>query len=286
MIVLLATSFVVLEPNWVGIEYNPNFQQIDQSRIYEPGRHFLGPGHYFIKYPTTAERIEESIQARTHDGMKLTLKFTFNFKLRTTTELIDLYLKYGDYEQLTHLYARIARNSVRLVASNYTAFDFFPKRSEIQEAMVVRVNSDIDVWSATVENFQLQELVLPAAFEQARTRQIAAREEEQKAEYERDNARINANSLVNQARKKAEVILYNADAKAKSILLSAQADKDSQSAKLAVEVESFGNIKEALQFTDKELLSFVWVDAMKNKLSAKTLLGAGIPEVIKSFKYQ
>lgn len=285
-IVLLATSFVVLEPNWVGIEYNPNFQKIDESKLHEPGRHFLGPGHYFIKYPTTAERIEDSIQARTNDGMKLTLKITFNFKLRTAgTELIDLYLKFGDYAQVTNAYSRIARNSVRLVASNFTAFDFFPKRAEIQEAMNARVNFDIDEWSAHVENFQLQELILPAQFEEARTKQIAAREEEQKAEYERDNARINANSLVNQARKKAEVIIYDANAKAKSIQLEAQADKDSQSAAVAVEVESYGNIKKALDFDAKELLSFVWVDAMKNKKSQSTLLSAGTPSAIKSFSW-
>merc|ERR1711865_136856 len=198
-------------------------------------------------------------------------------------ELIAMYLKFGDYTALMNLYRRISRDSIRMVTADYEAFDFFPKRAEIQEKMTTKLMKDIEPWSAKIENFQLQELILPAQFEEARARQVAAREEEQKANYERDNAQISANSLVQQAEQKAQVILYNAGAQAKSITLAAGADQQSQTAKVEVETEAYTNVNSALKFTPAELLSYVWVDAMSDKAASGTLLAAQTPKIIKDY---
>ena len=52
IVTLIATSIKPIDPNTVAIEYNPNTQSIDESKLYGPGRPFLGPGHYFVKFPT------------------------------------------------------------------------------------------------------------------------------------------------------------------------------------------------------------------------------------------
>lgn len=50
IIVLIATSFGKLESYEVGLEYNPNSVSINDQMLYTEGTHFLGPGHYFIKF--------------------------------------------------------------------------------------------------------------------------------------------------------------------------------------------------------------------------------------------
>ena len=50
IVVLIATSFAKLEAYEVGIEYNPNAVSINTNQLYTEGTHFLGPGHYFIKF--------------------------------------------------------------------------------------------------------------------------------------------------------------------------------------------------------------------------------------------
>lgn len=50
LIVCLATSVAKLEAYEVGLEYNPNAVSINENKLYTEGTHFLGPGHYFIKF--------------------------------------------------------------------------------------------------------------------------------------------------------------------------------------------------------------------------------------------
>jgi len=50
IIVVIAVSFAKLEAYEVGLEYNPNTVKINEGKLYTEGIHFLGPGHYFIKF--------------------------------------------------------------------------------------------------------------------------------------------------------------------------------------------------------------------------------------------
>ena len=46
IIILIATSIKSIDPNEIGLEYNPNTQTLDTTKIHGPGRPFLGPGQY------------------------------------------------------------------------------------------------------------------------------------------------------------------------------------------------------------------------------------------------
>ncbi|CAD7968146.1 unnamed protein product [Amoebophrya sp. A120] len=50
-IILFACSFAVLEPLELGIEYNLNSRQIYKDSVAQGGRHFLGLGHEWKKFP-------------------------------------------------------------------------------------------------------------------------------------------------------------------------------------------------------------------------------------------
>jgi hypothetical protein len=66
IIVLIATSFAKLEAYEVGLEYNPNAISINEDKLYTEGTHFLGPGHYFIKFNRQMRTVQlgSSIQSQ------------------------------------------------------------------------------------------------------------------------------------------------------------------------------------------------------------------------------
>ncbi len=49
--ILLPLSFQSLEPNEVGLDYDKVNHNIDTSKLYEEGRHYLGVGHEFKIFP-------------------------------------------------------------------------------------------------------------------------------------------------------------------------------------------------------------------------------------------
>lgn len=48
---LLAGSFAVLTPQEMGLRFNAITIEFDDSRVYSAGRHYVGVGGSFIKYP-------------------------------------------------------------------------------------------------------------------------------------------------------------------------------------------------------------------------------------------
>lgn len=49
--VLIGTSVKTLQSYEVGLHKDTTAVTIDESQLYEQGRHFLGPGHSFISFP-------------------------------------------------------------------------------------------------------------------------------------------------------------------------------------------------------------------------------------------
>lgn len=50
-VILLACAFQTLEPLEFGIEYNMNTRKLNEDRVLQGGRHFVGVGHTFIRFP-------------------------------------------------------------------------------------------------------------------------------------------------------------------------------------------------------------------------------------------
>lgn len=55
LVIIIAFSFHVIEPNNVGIRYNLIDQKIDEDKMYESGRMFLGPSQKMIIFPKTQQ---------------------------------------------------------------------------------------------------------------------------------------------------------------------------------------------------------------------------------------
>ena len=135
-VVLFAVSWQVLPPNWVGFDYDKNSMSIDYAKLYSSGRYSTGVGHEFVRFPTASQTLLFSsekhanapeIQARSEDGVVVSLRLTFQYKLLTDKQsLKQLNLLFGS--EFERFYIKIAENELQDVASEFTAFESIQKR--------------------------------------------------------------------------------------------------------------------------------------------------------------
>jgi len=293
IIILIATSIKSIDPNEIGLEYNPNTQTLDTTKIHGPGRPFLGPGHYFIKFPTQNENIKRDLHARTKDGLKIVLTVSFNFRLRSCIRMMscpgvlsDLYLKLGAYQDIKSTYERISRNSLRSVAAKYNAFDYFARDSseKLKSDMQLALNRDLGAWEAEVDSFQLTKINLGKGFESARAEQEQALQEQLVVDQELTNNATVWDGIIDQQRTQALQIMQQAEAQANLLLRNANATARSLQAKLLVESAAFKRTMASLALTEEELLAYIWIDAVQGK-DAKALVDVDIPTLLQTPPY-
>jgi regulator of protease activity HflC (stomatin/prohibitin superfamily) len=289
-ITLIAVSFDTLEPNQIGLEYQGPSMSINKEKLYPNGRYFLGVGHKFIKYPKTlqsvkfnndGDRTAPPISARTKDGLAITLAVAFNYRLRPTiSEITSLYLSFGEMDQVTHVYNRIARNWVRVVSSEFTAFEFFFNRTTIQARMQEALDVELERAHGDVENLQLLDIDLPARFEEARVRQETAVQEIANSENDRDVARIDSQTEVNRATEEAKVIVLQASARARAVELETEANLEALQARFEAEAQAYGALGSALELTSNELLSYMWLESLASTNADNTILHMKKPSAL------
>ena len=70
--ILLALSFYIVEPNYVGVDYNHVTESIDEVKLYTSGRHFLGIGHEMVLFSTTQQTRDLGVlTGRSKDGLSV-----------------------------------------------------------------------------------------------------------------------------------------------------------------------------------------------------------------------
>lgn len=278
IIVLVATligvSVKTLDTNEIGIDYD-GFGMTVNSKLYTGGTYFLGLAHKFIDFPATQQTIMfadhasngrpdgPAIAARSKDGLPVSISYSFNYRFKQTgDDLVALYINYGTADDVDALYQRISKNVVRTVCSEFMASDFFSSsRGNIQSAMQVQLNVDLAEAAGQIESFQLLDVAIPTAFNDARTRQQSAVQEVTRAQNDLVVATINSQTNVLVATQAANLIISQAEVNAQTAQLKTAADVASLRARYAAERASFGNIAVKLGLTTDELLSFVWLDA-------------------------
>lgn len=158
LIVLIVTSFSMLEVNEVGLDYSGITKTINRN-IYTAGIHFLGVAHSFIKFPITVQTYEfsnaggdaQNIRSRTKDGLEVSLEVSFQY-VYITNHLYDMYMKYGSEYRTPCL--KIAVDILTDTSTQYTATRFFFDKEVISLEMMKELNETFaEQCMATVEYF-------------------------------------------------------------------------------------------------------------------------------------
>ena len=126
------SGYEKVKTNHFGLDRSTFSGEIDTTKIYEQGRHWIGFMHEFILFPATQQTIqfytseENAVTGRTQDGLWISLDVSFQYKL-VKDAIVSLYQNFG--ETYNDVFWQFARDVIRDVASTYTAIEFFNNRN-------------------------------------------------------------------------------------------------------------------------------------------------------------
>ena len=139
---------------------------------YQPGQiHFLGPGHEFITFSTKALEVQfqskssfGTLDARTLDGLLVTLETSFQYTLKSDDleEMLALYYDWGTDHST--VFAVLARNVLRDVAARHEAYALIRNRTVVQAEMKNELRSTIENHHGELTDFQLTDVLTDGQF--------------------------------------------------------------------------------------------------------------------------
>jgi len=264
---LLGYSFSSLDATTYGLNYNNNLKEIENN-TYTSGLYFLGVGHWFITFPKTLQTIDwssdsdedDALACLTSDGLPVTLEVSFQYQL--SEDLVyDLYMAYGD--NWNEIFESVGQNVLQEVASEFTAYEFFSNQTQIGNDMREALD---DAFSAelysTVSQFQLKQVTLPDAFEDAIEDTIIASQTIQQAQFQYDTAEIDAQTTIIQTSYDANITIITAQAAANQSLAIAQANADAEKALLVAEALALQIAVSQLGLNSSQLDLYIFLQAI------------------------
>jgi regulator of protease activity HflC (stomatin/prohibitin superfamily) len=262
LIILLAVSFAVISPTQMGLLYDASSKHIDRERLYMAGRHYVGVGKSFIKFPRTVETIAlNDVNGRTSDGLPVNMDLSFNYKLTTDLKKICVCYELFGVNYVTVM-KKVATNLVRDVAARYSAFSFYFNRSSISVAMDLSLSEALDVFGFSIDGFQLLNFELPKDFSNAIVATQVVREQITQAQYEQQSAQVEASTRIAEAKRTADMIVVTAQADASATISAMNSQAQALTFSLRLEAQAYKALIDNLNMTTSEFVSWVWLDAI------------------------
>jgi len=266
---LIGYSFRKLDANEVGLDYSANSLTIDMTQLYEAGVHFLGVGHSFYKFSKAVQEMDLTFYARSSDGLLVELHVKVLYRLLIDKDALTniQLLMNGDYKVFL---PGVAIASIRTVASDFTAFQFWLIRDNITQSMWDQLAIDMADWYGMVDNFLLTNFELPASFQDAITETQNRLQEQSQIKFLQETAETETQTKIFAAAKQVQIIQVTANATATAYQLTIDAQIAKIQALIAAEVNAYRALMTELEFTQEQLVAFVWLDTLaKNQLSTK-----------------
>lgn len=235
----------------------------------------MGLGHYFIVFPTEVRETEVDVIGRSIDGASVSMKCSFQWQIvPDVKQVVSLYSLFE--EKYAAAFDKIANDEIRNVAANYTAFDFFFKRTDITLAMSTALDAALGRVGISVSGFQLLNFDVPPAFSATVQLTEETKQRKTRAESNQQKANITAQAKIETAKEDATVLRVQAEATAVAFVQEKSAQRDSIAIRLTAERESYKNMKQNLTLTTADLLTLIWLTAVQAS-PAPQFLSVNVP---------
>lgn len=274
---MFAVSFATLTPLEAGIKYNNNLVVIDETKLYNNGRHFIGLGLSFIKFPLTMQTItwsdKNALTAWSKEGQLITLDCAALYRLQQDG-IINLFKRYGDDEWILRL-RQIAVRILKRVTIQYTAVDFFENRRKIEDHMRADLRARFQEEWVRLEIFSLRSIDVPDEFERKILNKLIWAQQQQTALQIKQTQILRAKINVMEGQGNATVNLTIANARASQAEAIQQARALAASLVTRQEAASFANASNILGFNGSEVVQYRLNQLLQSldKRDSKFLLG-------------
>lgn len=282
-----------IEITQYGLNYSLLTRKIEK-KTYLPGRYWIGPFNYFVRFPSTVttiafadssmqldlapgERGERELRSRTKDGLDVNIELSFQYQLQKE-ELYNLYTTFGGWPDYHNLFVRLAIDRLTESATLFTSPQFFTERTQIGQQMEAQLLKDFEArLFSTVFSFQLRQVGLPKAFEDAIQETEVKKQDVRVAQAEQNSTRVSLATQLMQAQRRTKVKANKATGLAQSVMLENAADIKQFTATQEKAADSFHAVLGQLDDNQQDLLDYMEVRALRDHPSGKSLIGLSMP---------
>jgi len=276
--ILYGTSFGIVPPTSVGLNFDSTTKNYDSTTIYPPGRYFIWMNHFFELFPVTYQEVDFStesgstpLSAVTDGGQVVTLDVSFFYRI-DETKVPEIYSRTRN--NLNGLIVGEATNSLKITASAYDVEDFFSLRREIAARMLLELNTNLytkyHVW---VPMLQLRNIVLPTNVQNSRTNLIIASQNTKTAELARQIVLIQEETAVlrESYSQNQTIILNTANSDSFTIEQNAIAEGNRLIAQTVAEAQR--NFTESVGFTNtSHFMTYLFIKMLRSAPSANSFI--------------
>lgn len=272
----------------VGLKANIWTKEVDPE-IMNTGLYFL-PFEGILKFPMTVQEVfffsstgasgttNGPLNSRTNDGLTVNIQLAFHYRLKTE-EVYNLFMTFRD--QWHGPITGEARSILRDVAAEYNAVEYFFNRTMIGLDMELHLQEALSAsFFSNVVFFQLREIDLPPAFEDALERVQVAQQEYEIAKYEQEAALVRAETEIYLAQAIANITIISAEAEADAFLIGIEAAAKAINITLTAESLGYYALGQALNMTATELLAYLWIKAILEHDESLLIIGSNTPSII------
>jgi len=278
-------AFDSLEYQEMGLNYSWISEQIEPNP-YASGRHFLGPGNHFIKFPKMVKTIYfiadfrsgggnkgyvgPPLESRTRDGLNIQLEVSFQYRLKFDT-LYDMYTTLGP--QYEHNLVRMAIETITVATTKHNAHFFFSNRTtigvEMHEGMKKAFNSH---GFSEVPFFQLRGVHLPKEFEDAIQESQDKQQDVTIAALEQKTNRVSYQTEVLKAEQAVKVKINEAEGEVASIVAANAAFCKQYQFTQEKQAEALEQLMQTSGWNQRQLLDYLKIRAVREHPSEKTTI--------------
>jgi hypothetical protein len=220
---LLGLSIRNIGPQDLVVQVNAVTNAVSNTTL-DQGRQAVNPASVFYYFNRTYIPIILNTTCLTQDGLVLRVTVTTQYRLNSDL-LPQVFLTFGQADQITTYITNVAIDSTLAVCSNYTVeTGFIAQRDQVAAAMLANFQARL----STIGNFtdsqfwQLGNVAPPTDLLTAISNAGAVQQQIVVAQNQRQENITAANSNYNAAVKSASVTIINAQATASSNLIVAQ----------------------------------------------------------------
>ena len=187
---LIGCSFGIVGINEVGLDFDSIAVVVDDSKLFENGRFFIGLGHGFLLYPTYLMTVEFKkagsedigwdtdksasggvLACASKDGQQLDIELSYFVRIDTSdvSNVVNAH-KFNYLQTLV----QISQDAIKGTSTQFNTYEYFQNRTAISEAFEKSLSDTLQQMYMTVHSVQLRDIQLTAGFE-ARAPAPAAR---------------------------------------------------------------------------------------------------------------
>jgi regulator of protease activity HflC (stomatin/prohibitin superfamily) len=289
---LIGCSFGIVGINEVGLDFDSIAVVVDDSKLFENGRFFIGLGHGFLLYPTYLMTVEFKkagsedigwdtdksasggvLACASKDGQQLDIELSYFVRIDTSdvSNVVNLYNAHK-FNYLQTL-VQISQDAIKGTSTQFNTYEYFQNRTAISEAFEKSLSATLQQMYMTVHSVQLRDIQLTAGFETAIEDKIVSAQRNKTMTETGLALQVRADTSVAVSRADAEIKVLQAEAGATAVSALGEASAGATKTLIDADATALQGLKSDLLQTNAELLQYLWIETLADASSSKLLIG-------------